>query len=176
VHALDDLSKDGRAAVLALIAVDTGNDGVIKVHLLHRLLHTARLVPVEAVLRASRLYGAEAAGAGADVAQNHKRGGAAAPAFAHVGAVGALADRMQVVVLYGFADVFVRLALWERDAEPFGALAAFVFVRILDDRQFHKAGVAVAGGADGVGLHGAQVGIAGKSGGVGRRLRIAGLG
>ena len=37
MHALDDLRKNGRPAVLPLIAVDAGNDGVIEVHLVNGL-------------------------------------------------------------------------------------------------------------------------------------------
>jgi hypothetical protein len=55
-------------------------------------------------------------------------------------------------------------------------LAAFIFVRVFDDREFHEAGIAVAGGGNGVGLHGAQIRFAGHRGLVLRRNCVAGRG
>ena len=79
-----------------VVAVDRGDDGVAQAHLLdlgrdpHRL---QRVVPG----RLAGLHVAEAAAAGADVAEDHEGRGAALPALADVRAVRLLADRVEVL-------------------------------------------------------------------------------
>ena len=68
--------------------------------------------------RNARLHVAEAAAAGADVAEDHERRGAALPALADVGALGLLADGVEVVVGDRLLQAAVRRAARRRDLEP----------------------------------------------------------
>ena len=72
--------------------------------------------------RLAGLHVAEAAAASADVAEDHERGGAALPALADVGAVGLLADRVEVVLLDRLLQAAVGRPAGRRDLEP-GRLA-----------------------------------------------------
>ena len=58
----------------------------------------------------SGLDRAEIAGAGADIPQNHDGRGAPRPAFAHVWALGALANSVQLIVVDHLAHGSVTLA------------------------------------------------------------------
>src|SRR4028118_318759 len=68
--------------------------------------------------RLAREYGAEAAGAGADVAEDHERRGPVVPALPDVRATGLLAHRVQVQAAHGFLDVPVDLAVRHPRLEP----------------------------------------------------------
>src|SRR4029453_4437228 len=74
-----------RAAVGEVVAGDAGHDDMLEPHHPDRLRHPARLVLVVPG-RAPGLDGAEAAGAGAGIAQDHDRRRALIPALADVGA------------------------------------------------------------------------------------------
>ena len=79
--------------------------------------------------RAAFLHGAETAAARADVAEDHERGGAPVPAFAHVRAGGALADRMQIQVcdeLFQFAIILAHGSGRAKPFRPLGRLRANV--------------------------------------------------
>ncbi len=54
---------------------------------------------------------AEAAAPGADVAQEHKRGGALGPAASYIGTAGALADGFQVIRVYEARQVAHRFGV-----------------------------------------------------------------
>ena len=92
--AANDQGKDRGAAVLALIAVDAGDDRMAQFHGLHGLGDAFRLEQIQRP-RAPVLDVAEAAGAGADIAHHEEGGGARAPALAHVGAHRLFADGVQ---------------------------------------------------------------------------------
>jgi len=63
--------------------------------------------------RAARLHVAEAAASGTDVPQDHKGGGLLVPAFADVGATGALAYRMQALLAHELFEFEIILAMWQ---------------------------------------------------------------
>ena len=84
------------AVVGQVVAVDRGDDGVTEAHRFHLVGDPQRLQRVVPG-RLAGLHVAEAAAAGADVAEDHEGGGPALPALADVRAVGLLADRVQVV-------------------------------------------------------------------------------
>ena len=66
------------------------------------------------------LHGTEGAGAGADVAEDHKCGGASGPAFAHVWALGGLADGVELVFVYDMTDCPVSRPRGELGSKPLG--------------------------------------------------------
>ena len=74
---------------------------------------------IDAGLRAPGGHGAEAAAAGADVAQDHERRRAVlAPALVDVGAVRLLAHRMQIQLFHQGADPVIRSGSLEPDPQP----------------------------------------------------------
>src|SRR5439155_2618483 len=89
------LREDFRSAVFELVAVHAGDHRVADAELLDRERGAARLVKIE-LRGTSRLHGAEAARAGADVAEDHERRRLAAPALGDVGAHRVLADGMKL--------------------------------------------------------------------------------
>ena len=98
-HLAHALREDEGAAVREVVAVHRCDDGVVQAHPLDRLGEPCRLLQVES----QRLAGGDravAAGAGADVAQDHERRGAALPALPYVRAVRLLADRVELVVAH----------------------------------------------------------------------------
>src|SRR4029078_3299425 len=62
--------------------------------------------------------GAESAGACADVAQDHERGGAPVPAIEDVWAASFLADRVQVAAAHDLLEVLEVLALGNTHSDP----------------------------------------------------------
>src|SRR5690606_30665568 len=63
-------------------------------------------------------YGTKTTGAGADIAEYHKRSSAGTPAFSHIRAVAAFADRMQLVGIHHLAYVPVTFTGWQPYAQP----------------------------------------------------------
>jgi len=116
-HGADCRGPDARAAVRQLIARDTGDDDMTEVHPGHRVRHPRRLSEIQLCWTAC-LDGAEVAGARADVAEDHDRGGAARPALAQVGALGALADGVQSLVVDELAHRGIAGSVREPGAEP----------------------------------------------------------
>ena len=90
----DRLSEDARSPIGQVVAGHTRDDDVIEAETADRLRHAARLVEVVDG-RLSGLYGAEPAGAGAGVAEDHDRGRSLVPALAHVRALSFRANGMQ---------------------------------------------------------------------------------
>jgi hypothetical protein len=68
-----------------------------------------RLIPIHGFGPAGS-YCAKATATGADVAQDHKSGGAFAPAFTHIGAIAAFTNSMEFVGIYEPTDVFIILS------------------------------------------------------------------
>jgi hypothetical protein len=118
--ALNHQRENGRAAVGALVAVDAGDDGVLEVHGLDGLGYAVGFVPVERA-GAAVLDIAEAAGAGADIAQHEEGSGAPAPAVADVRAHGLFADRVQGLGPHEVTQLFIGLAAGGAHLEPVGA-------------------------------------------------------
>jgi hypothetical protein len=71
--------------------------------------HALRLIPVYR-FGASGGNRTETAAAGADIAKDHKGGSAFAPTFAHIRAVAAFADRMELMSIYETADMLIIFA------------------------------------------------------------------
>jgi hypothetical protein len=90
----DGLGEDVGAAIGQVVARHAGDDNVLEVHLADSLGDAARLVLVVPG-RATGLDGAEAAGAGAGIAEDHDRRRALLPALPDVGAAGLLADGVE---------------------------------------------------------------------------------
>src|SRR5689334_13696320 len=113
----DDADEGGRAVVGQVVAVHAGDDRVAQAHARDRARDARglqRVVPG----RLAGLDVAEAAAAGARVAEDHERRRAALPALAHVRARGLLADRVQRLGLDHPVQLAVLRPARERDLEP----------------------------------------------------------
>ena len=115
----DGLREDVRATVRQVVAGDAGHDHVLEAHLADRLGHPARLVLVVPG-RATGLDGAEAAGTGAGVAEDHDRRRALLPALPDVGAAGLFADRVEGQVAQHALQLVIVGARWQPSPDPFG--------------------------------------------------------
>src|SRR5438552_12222826 len=113
----DGPGEDRRPAVFQLVAVDGGDDRVLEAHPLHGLRDSDRLTQVEHI-RAAGLHGAEAAGPGAGVAQDHEGGGACFPALADVGAARLLTDRVQLEHTHDVLELGVVRAAGKPHPQP----------------------------------------------------------
>jgi hypothetical protein len=113
----DGGGEDLGATVFQLVAVDARYDGVLEAHLFSGVGHAPGLVEVE-LGRLACEDGAEAAGAGADVAKDHEGRGAVVPALADVRAAGLLADRVQPQAAHGLFYVAVALPHRRPGFEP----------------------------------------------------------
>ena len=91
----NDHGEGARAADEVVVAIDAGDDGVLQAERGHGFGDAARLVEVDG-LGTALGHGAESAAARAQVAEHHEGRGFVVPALADVGAVGALADGVQV--------------------------------------------------------------------------------
>ena len=91
VNGADGGCPNGGPAVFQIVAGDGSNHGVLEVHTGYGLGHAGGLTNIE-FGRSTCLDSTKGAGTGADVTQNHDGGGTARPAFAHVRALGTLAD------------------------------------------------------------------------------------
>ena len=118
----DHADERRRAEVGQVVAVDAGDHRVAQPHPLDRLGDAQRL---ERIVE-GRLAGldvAEAAAAGAGVAEDHERRRAALPAVADVRAGGLLADGVQPLGVHLLAQLAVARAARARDLEPGAACA-----------------------------------------------------
>ena len=113
----DHGGEDRGAAVGELVAVDARDDGVLEAHLLRGVGDAVGLVEVE-LCRLAGQNGAEAAGTGTDVAEDHERRRLVVPALPDVRAAGLLADRVQVEPAHGLLDVPIDLAVGNLRLEP----------------------------------------------------------
>ena len=117
-------AADGKGPVTGtevgqIVPVDGGDDGVAEAHQADAHRHVVWLRGVER-MGTARQGVAEAAGAGADVATDHERGCAAAPAFALVGALAAGADRVQAVRLDNLLRPTEVVVATQADLQPVG--------------------------------------------------------
>ena len=113
----DRLGEDGRPAVGQVVAGDRGDHHVVEVEGRHGLGHPARLVGVEPG-RPAGPDGAEPAGAGAGLAQDHDRGRALVPALPEVRTARLLADGVEVEAPDEAAQVADGLARRDGHLEP----------------------------------------------------------
>lgn len=86
-------------------------------HDLHRLRHPRRFAEVQ-FGRLAGIDRAEPAGARASAAKDHDRRDAPVPAFAQVGTLGALANRVQLVRLHQPHQMIERLPSGNLGPEP----------------------------------------------------------
>src|SRR5690606_29823749 len=100
-----------------VIPVNRGDDAMLYAHELHRGCHALRLVVIHGQ-RPSGRHRTERTGAGADIAQDHERSRAGAPAFAHVRTISAFTDRMKLVIINKGAYVCVFFASRQFYTEP----------------------------------------------------------
>jgi hypothetical protein len=96
---------------------------VLNLHKAYGFGYAAGLVGI-VFIGAAGFDGAEAARSGAYITQNHKRGRTCAPTFAHIGAIAALADGMQVVFVYQGAHMLIGRAYGQLYTQPFGFAVA----------------------------------------------------
>ena len=122
-HLFDAGGKDAGAAVGQVIAVHRGDDAVLQPHPLDGGGQPEGFAQVQGI-GASAGYGAVGAGAGADVAQDHKGGGGAFPALADVGAAGFLADGVQPAVAHQLLQFNIAGAAGHWHFEPVGQAGA----------------------------------------------------
>jgi hypothetical protein len=122
-------------SVFEFVAVDGGDDRVLDPHEPDGFGHAPRFVFV-VLVGAAGLDGTKRTRTRTHIAQNHKRSGTSPPAFAHVGAVAALADGVQLKIIDDTPHVAVVLAHREADFEPLGSLGARGRSRCIDYRKF----------------------------------------
>ncbi len=115
----DDRDEGVGGAEVVVVAVDGGDDGVGEAELGDGVGDAAGLVEVDGFGLALG-DGAEAAAPGAEVAEHHEGGGLLVPALADVGAVGALADGVEVEVAGEFLEGVEGLAHGGFGLEPRG--------------------------------------------------------
>ena len=119
LQAADRLGEDVRAAVGEVVAGDAGHDDVLEAEGSDRLRDPSWLVLVVPGGPAG-LHGAEAAGPGARVAEDHDRRGALVPALPDIRAAGLLADRVEVQAAQEPLQVVVVLAGRDARLDPVG--------------------------------------------------------
>ncbi len=110
VEPLDGAADVLGAAVEEIVAVDHGHHDVLEVEASDGAGDVLRLADVDGAARIAGGHRAEAAAAGADVAEEHHRRGAFAPALADVGAAGLFADRVEIELAEGLLEVMVGVA------------------------------------------------------------------
>ena len=118
-QAADRLGEDPGAAVGQVVAGDAGDDDVLEAERGDRLGDPARLIVVEPG-RPAGLDGAEPAGPGAGVAEDHDRRRALVPALPDVRAAGLLADRVQLEAAQQALELVVVVARGDPGADPVG--------------------------------------------------------
>ena len=115
----DDVDEGLRGAEVVVVAVHAGDDGVLEAELRDGVGDAAGLRMVDGFGLALG-HGAEAAAARAEVAEHHEGGRLLIPALADVGAVGALADGVEVELAGQLLEVVEGLAHGRARLEPLG--------------------------------------------------------
>ena len=115
----DRLGEDLRAAIGQIVAIDRGDDDVAEAEHLHRVRDPRRFGEIERDGLAVR-HGAVAAGARADVAEDHERRRAVVPAFADVGAAGFFTDGVKVQAAHQLLELQVFLGAGRPHLQPVG--------------------------------------------------------
>ena len=106
------------AQVGQVVAVDRGQHHIAQIHQRHGVGHVGRLPRVQPALGVAGVDRAELAGARAHRTHQHQGGGAAAPAFGDVGALGFGAHGGQPVRLHDLHHVLVLGAGGQAHAQP----------------------------------------------------------
>jgi len=117
----DGAGEDGGAAVGLVIAIDARDYGISKAHAGDCFGDAVRLLFIGRADRLAGRNGAKAAGASADVAEDHECSGAMLPAFTHVGAAGGFAYGVKIESAHDALEVLIAFAAEEADAQPIGA-------------------------------------------------------
>ena len=107
ITALDGPNTGGvvaGAAIRQIIPVDRSQHDVFELHQLDTAGGVLRLVRIQPAMRITGIDGAETAGAGANRAHEHDRGGARIPALTDVRALRLLADGGEAVLLHDAFD------------------------------------------------------------------------
>lgn len=105
----DTLCEVGCAAIVQVVTIHRGHDDVIQAHLRDGHADVLGLVDIDPAFGVACIDCAELASPCTDAAQHHNRHGAMAPAFANVGAVGFLANRVKAQFLaHGPQPLVVR--------------------------------------------------------------------
>ena len=110
------------AAVFQFVTIDTGDDDMAKLHRCNGMADAPWLIQIEC-RRPARRDVAKTAASRADIAKNHQRCGARRPAFAHVGAFGALANRVKPLLVHELQQPAISLAAGHFHFQP-GRLAS----------------------------------------------------
>ena len=112
----DGAGENCGAAVGLIVAIHGSDDSVAQAHAFDGFGDAVGFVFFGRAEGLAAWHGAKAAGARADIAEDHEGGGAVLPALAHVGAARAFADGVQVERAH---DAFEFLIIWA--AEKFHA-------------------------------------------------------
>ena len=110
-------------------AVDAGEDGGAAAELGDGVGDAGGVGVVDG-LGAALGHGAEAAAAGAQIAEHHEGGGFTVPALADVGALGGLADGVEVEVAGEFFEVVEGFADGGAGLEPLGLFGGFARAQV----------------------------------------------
>ena len=117
-----------RAAIGQIVAIDAGDDDVAEVHVTRHAGDVGGLGGIEAhVMLAGVEFAdaAEAAAAGAELAEDHEGGGAAMEALVDIGAARLLADGVEIELAEAAFQVIERFEMGLAFARPFGQTGAF---------------------------------------------------
>src|SRR6185369_549845 len=117
VNLLDSRGEDAGAAIVVIIPIDAGDYGELEAKCLDGFGDAARFVEIDR-FRAALGHGAESAAARAGVAEQHESCCLVIPAFADIGALGRLADRVQIQTPGELLEVVVVLAHGCLGAQP----------------------------------------------------------
>ncbi len=118
---LNRAGEDAGAAVRLIVAIDTGNHGVAQAHAGGSFGDADGFFFIGGADRFAGRHRAEAASAGANVAEDHEGGSAVLPAFAHVGTARGFADGVEIVGAHDALEILIALAAEEFHPEPIRA-------------------------------------------------------
>jgi hypothetical protein len=119
------LIPDLGSAIFKFIPIYRSDDGMLYLHKFDSFSHTARLVFI-IFWGSACFYGTERTTTCADIAENHERCGSCTPAFSHIGAVAALTDGMQVILIYQSPYIFILFSNREFYPEPIRSALFFI--------------------------------------------------
>ena len=131
----DRLGEDARPAVVQVVASHARDDDVVQVQLLQRLRDPARLIEVVDE-RLAGLHGAEPAGTGTRVAEDHHGRGPLVPTLAHIRAVRFLADGVERQPVKEPPNILIGFSRRHPSLDPLGVPARRLGTRRrpVDDR------------------------------------------